>query len=384
MLNLKIFVPLVAITYGCISSQSDELDIELPSLRTSSNWTIQSEEEIPKPESILKWQQVYKKSPNLKEVKNIEKSIKEKKPESFDELMKRARNLVSLGRYTEAELVYRECIRKNSKSFSAYLEIADLLVQKGDTALAFDYMAEAKAMLASVDEEDKTNIFQYRYTLARAFIRSGSNEDKGVTILKELISDEVSFAPAYFALARAYLDRNQIDLADFVAKRGLDIDANQADLINILGVVSFKRGDLAAARRWYNKALEVNADHVPALVNRSSLAVLNHEYVRAENDLNRAVLINSGYVEAYIVLANVLARTGRFDRARDSLSKALEIDPENAYARYNLAVLHAGHYKDQTTALRLFHEVLQLSEGQSDLATAAATQISGLKTSKLW
>ena len=59
--------------------------------------------------------------------------------------------------------------------------------------------------------------------------------------------------------------------------------------------------------------------------------------------------------------------------------RAIEIDPENAVARLNLAVLYADHYKDSDKALRLFHEVVQTNSPNNEAKSLAKVYIQSIR-----
>jgi tetratricopeptide (TPR) repeat protein len=225
--------------------------------------------------------------------------------------------------------------------------------------------------------------FRYRYALALTYIQS-QNRKKGHEILTELMERDPTFLPAYGALAQSYLEQEKLDVAEFIAKRGLDKGPDEPRLTNILAVIALRRNRLDDCKAWLQKTLAQNPDYVPALINRANLAIQRREYVIAENDLQRAATLEPLNSEVQIALGLLMKRTGRISHAKVALEKAVELDPQNAFARYHLAVVLSDDYKDRTGALQLFYDVLQADEKYSGLKNMAKVQIEAIRDSRLY
>ena len=151
----------------------------------------------------------------------------------------------------------------------------------------------------------------------------------------------------------------------------------------MLGIVREKRGELARATEYYNKALKQNPNLVAALVNRANLSIRKSEYDAAESDLKNAITNGPYFANAYISMGVLYQRTGRFTSAKSFFEKALSIRPENAYARYNLASLYDKEFENPNKALRLYYEVVQSSDKTDEIKELALIQIQGLRDSRI-
>ena len=87
--------------------------------------------------------------------------------------------------------------------------------------------------------------------------------------------------------------------------------------------------------------------------------------------------------EAHVSLGVLQKTTGMFSKARASFLTALDHDPENAHARFNLALLTAEYLKEPNEALRLFHEVLQTESSTKNLKDLAKLHIDGLRETRI-
>jgi tetratricopeptide (TPR) repeat protein len=335
------------------------------------------------PQAIFDWQHHFRQAPNRQQTEQLKQAVKQKKPLNDPAaLLKQARNLNTLGQLEQAEVTYRKLLRVDEEHFDGHLELAQLCLAKSQPEKAFDYIVAARDLVQSRENPNQADVFKYQYTLALGYLAT-QRIDEGRRVLSDLIAARPDFAPGYVALAGSYLTKQKYDLAEFVAKRGIDRSEGNTDLWNVLGVVAAQKGDYHQARSWYNRLLNENPDHVPALVNRANIALIRHEYAAAESDLNRAVSLNPGYVNAHIALGILYKKTGRFTTAKGSFERALELHPESSYARFNLALLMADQFHDRNTAMRLFYEVLQTKDQPQDLKTRAQIHIQGLRENRL-
>ncbi|MFW7380169.1 MAG: tetratricopeptide repeat protein [Oligoflexus sp.] len=384
--SLLSFLVIIGIHIACASDSTDEAKVEELDIKTQPDkitMPIEGEIKDATPEKIFEWQHHFRQAPNKQEREKIELQV-QKNPidDDQDAILKHARNLNVLGRLNEAEASYRRILRLNPKHFEAHLELAQLCLQRSEISKAFDYIVTARKLIDLQENPPKSEIFTYKYTLALAYL-ARDRRDEGHQILSDLIAMEPDFIPAYVALADSYLSRNQYELAEFVAKRGIDRSDSHIELMNVLGVVAGQQGDYLQARRWYDRVLEIDKEHVPTLVNRANLSLIRHEYAAAEADLNLAINIRPTFVNAHIAMGILYKRTGRFDISKTAFQQALDLDPESSFARFNLALLLAERFDDRNNALRLFYEVLQTQDETQDLKSLAKVHIHGLRQNRL-
>ena len=261
------------------------------------------------------------------------------------------------------------------------LDLATLYLRKRTLDKAFDYIEQAQRYISSSENAPYAYRFRYRFVLAQALLARGDSKE-GRAILSDLIAHDKEFVPAYAVLANSYIAQGKLPLAEFVAMRGLDRGKDDARLINIIGVIAQKQGDLAKADTWIARSLEIDANYAPALVNRANLGISRAYYEPAEEDLKKAVAIAPDSVTAHISLGILYKRTGRFELAKNALTKAIDIDPESSYARFNMGMLMLDTFKEPTEALRFFHETLQTSDNDSDVKEMAQIQIKALRESR--
>ncbi len=372
------------ITACATDSDKNALDLKLPP-NSPSTLTVKSTEkpETLDPQKIFDWQRYYKKAPNAEDQKAISSAVLSSPQGTIDEKLRKARNVMSLGRRQESRRIYENILHEDPEQIDAQLELTHLYLAEGNIDRAFDYLTSIRKILGKMEKPPLDQTFRYRYALALTYIQS-QNRKKGHDILSELLVRDPSFIPAYGALSQSYLEQEKLDVAEFIAKRGLDRGPDDPRLMNILAVIALRRNRLDDCKAWLQKALTQNPDYVPALINRANLAIQRREFVIAENDLQRGAALEPMNSEVQIALGLLMKRTGRISNAKSSLEKAIELDPQNAFARYHLGVVLSTDYKDRTGALQLFYDVLQSDEKYSGLKNMAKIQIEAIRDSRLY
>lgn len=333
-------------------------------------------------EKIFEWQRYYKNPPSEGERKELATELKE--PHSSDSpqaLLKSARNALAIGEKNRAKTLYTDLLKKDGSNLDAQLEMAHIYLAEQNTERAFDYLTAVRKRLDAIERPDKDYTVRYRYALAMAYIKS-HNKAEGHRLLTDLIEAEPKFTLAYASLAQSYLENGKAELAEFIIKRGLDQDAKDPRLSNLLGIMHLKAGKTTEAKDWIQKALDQDPNFVPALVNRAQLALQRREYAASENDLKKACDLEPLNADAHITRGLLYRQMGKTTAARASLEHALEISPMNYLARYQLASLLQDEFKDKTKALQLYYDVLQTQD--QELKNLANLQIQSIRDSRLY
>lgn len=372
-------ISLLFLGAACSHTQArNELDID-PNVKASFQGADPSKLSSDK---IFEWQKYYKTPPAGAERDEVAVTLaKTDKNASAEDKLKAARNALAIGERSKSKEIYTEVLKADSGQLDAQLEMAHIYLAENDVERTFDYLTSVKKILEKTERPDKDYTIRYRYALAQAYIKS-QNRSQGHQILTDLIEAEPKFSMAYAALAQSYLENGKTDLAEFVIKRGLDQDGHDPRLLNLLAVLHLKAGRLPDARDWINKSLDQDPNFVPALVNRAQLSMQRREYALAENDLKKACELEPLNPEAQITTGILFRQTGRITASKGAFERAIEISPLNSLARYQLASLLQDEFKDKTTALQLYYDVLQAQD--QELKNLANIQIQSIRDSRLY
>lgn len=127
----------------------------------------------------------------------------------------------------------------------------------------------------------------------------------------------------------------------------LSVSPDAAAFHNNLGVVYFKEGNLAAARREFESALRANEaaflrsepEQSSSYLGLSSVANAEGKLEEALRSAQEALRRKPDSDDAHQTLGMLLAKTGRYKESEELMRKALEINPSNSAAHVNLGNL---------------------------------------------
>jgi tetratricopeptide (TPR) repeat protein len=178
--------------------------------------------------------------------------------------------------------------------------------------------------------------------------------------------NEASFQAAALGLPQANAVR-----ANFLAynDRGKDAralldsvlrdDPKNALACETMGYLEFRDGNMEAARKWYEQAVQLDSQsylahyYYAAISMRSSSVPVKPEEIEAS--FRAAIRLNPGFAPAYDGLASLYAmHHEKLDEAHIINLRAVQIDPANLQYRLNAAsvLAEADRYKDALTVLR--------------------------------
>ena len=181
----------------------------------------------------------------------------------------------------------------------------------------------------------------------------------------------------YFLKSISYEHNNEGDqLAIEMINKSIELDANYAPAYNQLGrrlhrYAQFGLLNPEETNRSENaflKALELNAELIPALASLSSLYTETNRIIEAVELTKQILEINPNSAEAHFSLGYIYRYAGMNDEAIEQMEKAISLDPKNqGFRSINITYLFAGKYENAFNAGSLFEEsafILQI-KGQA-------------------
>jgi tetratricopeptide (TPR) repeat protein len=196
-------------------------------------------------------------------------------------------------------------------------------------------------------------------------------------------------------------------------------EGSSPEIHNNLGRIHFGQGDLPAARREFERALELDPESADALLNLASLHAAEGRTAQARHLVERALAVDPSSTAAlaqlaelardrgdlpeairlfreglaidrqpflFLGLGDVLQRAGRLDEAVAAFESALELDPDSALAYYDLGVTYGnqGRHGEAVaayekalalephglTAAKTLNNLGAMAQEEGDLATA--------------
>ena len=160
------------------------------------------------------------------------------------------------------------------------------------------------------------------------------------------------------------------EIAGDLINYALEIDPNQPLFLNNLGLVLKEQDRLEEAIDVYYQALEIQPDSVGIYNNLGVVLHKQGKWEKAVEAYQKAIQIQPDFIEAYNNLGNLLEEEGRYGEAIDVYYQALEIQPDSVGIYNNLGVaLHKqGEWEK---AVEAYQKAIQIQpdfvEGHNNL-----------------
>lgn len=135
-----------------------------------------------------------------------------------------------------------------------------------------------------------------------------------------------------FMEACAAEDRGEIEEAERLYRKALEVDPHLAAAMTNLGNLRHKAGDTAEARKLYERALDHDPGLAEARYNLGNLLEDMGETELAISELVRVCQQAPDFADAHYNLGLALVRAGSKARARRHLHRYLELDTESEWA----------------------------------------------------
>lgn len=168
------------------------------------------------------------------------------------------------------------------------------------------------------------------------------NPDRAETLLKESISSDPTFEPAYLALAKLYVARKRIPEAERLIQQGLDLIGTRtrsfvlrnpsllrSQFTTTLAAAKWEEGDRQATERLLLDAVNIYPGNVSAY---ESLANLYRDADRAKEEdiLRQAIATNPRAFEIRARLAALAVENKRYDEALSTMREMLNTSPTDS------------------------------------------------------
>jgi len=125
-----------------------------------------------------------------------------------------------------------------------------------------------------------------------------------------------------------------------------------------------EEGNYEAAAAAYRRALILDPDLVPALVNLANIRYARDELIEAQALYERAIGLDADCFEAHFNLGNIQHDLGRYDRALGCYRQAVALNPGYADAHFYLAVTleKLGHSQEAKPHWKIYQELAPRGE----------------------
>ena len=143
-------------------------------------------------------------------------------------------------------------------------------------------------------------------------------------------------------------------------------------LISVLGYSAHAFGSEFELSNWYDKALTINQNNVPALVQKGTELVNQGDGEQAVTWLDKALSIDPTNLMALVSKGGALRDMGKYQEAIVTYDKVLTIDPNDVYAMGGKAgsLYGSGQYGQAVT---LIDRALELDPSDGNILQVKKT-----------
>jgi predicted TPR repeat methyltransferase len=166
-------------------------------------------------------------------------------------------------------------------------------------------------------------------------------------------------------MALAFQQRGQLDDAEQVYKRMLEVAPDHPDIVHFYGVLLHQRGRSEEAIATIRRSLELEPDRAECYNNLGIILRAVDRYEEAAAAYATATELDPTHANAYNNLGVLRRFTGKPEEAEAAYRKAIELKPTYAEAYHNLGVLLTG-LKRPREAILCYFKVLSLEPERTD------------------
>ena len=160
-------------------------------------------------------------------------------------------------------------------------------------------------------------------------------------------------------LALQHHQARQVDQAEAIYRRVLQIQPDQADALHYLGVLLHQRGQSAEGWKLLERAIALRPQMPHFHCNAVPALLAMKRYDEAIRCSERAILLKPSYGEAFYMLGLAWRYKGDFDKATEFYRKAVEAKPEHAEA-WNALGTRLREKGDLVEALSCYNRALAI------------------------
>lgn len=237
----------------------------------------------------------------------------------------------------------------------------DVALARGDTKRAlFEYLQALQ--LGGADPG-------ILYTVAKIHLLR-EDRARAELALKMVLNVQPEHAGANLELGVLCVHRREFETAESYLRRSLDEAEVNPRANNAMGVINDVKGDHAAARLHFEKAIAAAAQEPTYKNNLAYSYYLDGNLQMAEKWFRQALMQKPDYSRAWRNLGLVYARTSRYQEALEAFGKI-----ENVYEAYNDIGYIAMVNERYDDAQRFFEEAIRLSPIYYELAGRNAERL---------
>jgi len=292
------------------------------------------------------------------------------------------RTYILMGQHKEAEAVLRPGLQGGGENDAELLALVGLSqLQGGNVASGINDLKRA------VTAAPESNVL--RKELIKAYISVGETEN-AIKALNTILAEGGDKKQTEALLVAAHLKAEQYDQAIDVVLDMVQKNPDDPAVLSLAGNVFVVSNDRPEARRYFNKALQVKPDYVPATMLLARLEELDGSPEKAEALYKKQAQANTREIAPLIELARLAGTQNRAEEMLEWLELARKRSPRDIKPLKILAEYHLSKNQfDKSASLideaigidphnrgvLLLRARLQLAEGQYNKALSSLNEL---------
>lgn len=194
----------------------------------------------------------------------------------------------------------------------------------GNSYLALGDNQRARQALLKAYKIDPT-VSDTPNSLGIAYLRD-ENYHKALDYFKEASTLEPQVASYHRNIGSVYMQLNDIDQAEAAINKAIDLEPTSVDYY-YLSLIYTEAGNDIYARRFANKAIELESTAYFAYLARGIVFMNEDRFEEALNDFIRASDLKSDEPAIFYYMGKTYARTGKCKEAITSFEKTISLEP---------------------------------------------------------
>lgn len=243
-------------------------------------------------------------------------------------LLKKVRVNLTAKEYLKNEGLLKDILRMDESNIDALRLLRDFYVRKKDWNNAYEIEKRVRKFIKTEEENKRSIGIRYEKTLMLFNEKFSQNTDKIIDELKEIISDDKRFIPAYILLAETYIRTKKLNEAGRVYGRGYTKTGHIEFLLKMEDLY-INRGDPGAILKIYQRVLELSPnDHLITFL-YARLCLRLEMIDEALDMLNALIDEGEGFRGLHRALAEAYIHREELENAVEEFRKAFPM--EEAY-----------------------------------------------------
>jgi Tfp pilus assembly protein PilF len=268
--------------------------------------------------------------------------------EALDEDPKMAEAHYNLGCIHEALRDDPKAAEHYKKALQIYPGLGVAAANWGALLMRHNKLDEALVVLKRAMSKDSKNS-PVLLNMAAIYQRKGQG-DKALKRAAEVLTRDPFNVGAYRIMASVYYSRDEMDMAHLICLRGLKVKDKDPRLLNTLGLVLLKKGDVPAALANFRAALGQVPDMIPTRFNVAKIALDYKDFRVAEEEFGKILQYEPDNRKAAIGMGIAMWAASKFDRAKAHFETLTRQHSKDSVPYYWLAVLWAKNFNDNKKA----------------------------------